>query len=220
MKQQKERKYVSNENISPPLFGNKLLDAFTRTHISIPVGIFFIYAAGLIYWTATTTDLTALQIVVLFFTGWLVFTFAEYHIHKRFYHMEPTSEKRKELSYKFHGVHHDFPKDKQRLAMPPIMSLIIGTTLLFLLKLILGKYAFSFLAGFMVGYACYLIVHYIVHIFRAPNNFFKALWTNHAIHHYQNEEIMFGVSSPIWDYVYGSLPEDWKTRKAKVEVDK
>lgn len=215
MKQQKERKYVSNENISPPLFGNKYLDAFTRTHIAIPVSIFFIYAIGLIYWTAIATDLNILQIISLFLGGWFVFTFVEYHVHKRFYHMEPTSEKRKELSYKFHGVHHDFPKDKQRLAMPPIMSIVIGTVLLFILKLFLGKYAFSFLAGFMVGYACYLIVHYIVHIFRAPNNFFKALWTNHAIHHYQNDEIMFGVSSPLWDYIYGSLPEDWKNNKAK-----
>lgn len=218
MKQQKEKKYVSNENISPPLFGNKYLDALTRTHIAIPVSIFFIYAIGLIYWTVVATDLSALQILGLFFGGWFVFTFVEYHVHKRFYHMEPTTEKRKELSYKFHGVHHDFPKDKQRLAMPPAMSIVIGTVLLFFLKLILGKFAFSFLAGFMVGYACYLIVHYIVHIFRPPNNFFKALWTNHAIHHYQNDEIMFGVSSPIWDYVYGSLPEDWKKRKVEIDL--
>ncbi len=217
MKQQKERKFLSNENISPPLFGNKYLDAFTRTHIAIPVSIFLIYAVGLIYWALIATDLSVLQIVVLFFSGWFLFTFVEYHAHKGLYHLEPTTEKRKELAYKLHGVHHDFPKDKQRLAMPPIVSIMIATVLLLIMKLLLGKYAFSFLAGFMVGYAAYLIVHYIVHIFRAPNNIFKALWTNHAIHHYQNDKIMFGVSSPLWDYVYGSLPEEWKKRNVTVK---
>ena len=221
MKQNKERKFVSNENISPPLFGNKIIDAFTRTHIAIPVGLFFAYAIGLIYWTVTKTDLAIWQVITLFFGGWFVFTFVEYHVHKRLYHMDHHnfSEKRKEIAYKLHGVHHAFPKDKQRLAMPPAVSIIIATTLLVLLELILDKYSFSFLAGFLVGYASYLIVHYIVHIFRAPNNALKALWTNHAIHHYQSDQIMFGVSSPIWDYIYGTLPPDWKNNKGRtIEV--
>lgn len=210
MKQPKDRKFLSNENISPPLFGNKLLDSLTRTHIAIPVGIFFLYSGSLLYWTRVATDLSLLQMILLFFGGWFLFTFVEYHAHRGLYHLEPTTEKRKELAYKLHGVHHDFPKDKQRLAMPPIMSIIIATSLLYIFKLIFNKYAFSIAAGFFVGYAFYLIVHYIVHIFRAPNNLFKALWTNHAIHHYQNDQLMYGVSSPIWDYVYGTLPPEWK----------
>ena len=215
MEQPKEKKFLSNENVSPPLFGNKFLDSLTRTHIAIPVSIFFIYAGGLIYWSLVVTQLQPWAVVSLFFGGWLFFTFVEYHAHKRLYHLEPTSEARKELSYKLHGIHHDFPKDKQRLAMPPIMSIILATTILGIFRLFLSKYAFATAAGFFVGYAAYLIVHYIVHIFHAPNNFLKALWTNHAIHHYQNDKIMFGVSSPLWDYVYGSLPPEWKEKKKK-----
>jgi sterol desaturase/sphingolipid hydroxylase (fatty acid hydroxylase superfamily) len=45
-----------------------------------------------------------------------------------------------------------------------------------------------------------------VHIFKPPRNFLKALWRNHSIHHYKDDSILFGVSSPIWDYVYRSLP--------------
>ena len=66
----------------------------------------------------------------------------------------------------------------------------------------------------MVGYAFYLLVHYAVHIFRPPNNFLKALWSNHAIHHYSNNEILYGVSSPLWDYVYRTLPEKKDKEKA------
>ena len=126
---------------------------------------------------------------------------------------------KKEAQYKMHGVHHDYPKDKQRLAMPPFLSITIATILLLIFELILDKYSFSFLAGFLVGYAMYLLVHYSVHIFRAPNNFLKALWVNHSIHHYSPEDAMFGVSSPLWDYVFGTTPKKKGIKTAEIVVN-
>ena len=220
MKASKKKNYASNENVSPALFQNKWLDMLTRTHIAVPVGMFFLYAAGLIYWTKLVTELSNLSILGLFFAGWFVFTFVEYIVHRHVYHMPASSERGRKISYTMHGVHHDYPKDKQRLAMPPLMSIVIGTVLLLLFKLVLDQYSFSFLAGFMVGYASYLLVHYSVHIFRPPSNIFKALWTNHAIHHYGDEHILFGVSSPIWDYVFGTLPDKKQQKKAvKVKAE-
>ncbi len=203
---------------SPDLFESRWINALTRTHISIPVGIFFLYGIGLIYYTTIATTLGTWQIVGLFFGGWFFFTLVEYIVHRRVYHMPATTERGKELAYKMHGVHHEYPKDKKRLALPPILSILIGTLLLFLFELILDQYSFSFLAGFLVGYACYLLVHYAVHIFRPPHNFLKALWTNHAIHHYGDEDILFGVSSPLWDYVFRTLPR--KSVKRTVQVHK
>lgn len=217
MKNKKSKNFSSNENVSPALFKNKWLDMLTRTHIAVPVGLFFLYAAGLIYWTKQVTELSNWAIAGLFFAGWFVFTFVEYIVHRKVYHMPATTERGKKISYTMHGVHHDYPKDKQRLAMPPLMSVIVGTLLLILFKLVLDQYSFSFLAGFLVGYASYLLVHYSVHIFRPPDNAFKALWTNHAIHHYGDEHILFGVSSPIWDYVFGTLP-DKSVKKGKMQV--
>lgn len=203
---------------SPDLFKSRWINKLSRTHIAIPVAIFFLYGIGLIYYTKTATELSNLQIIGLFFAGWFFFTLVEYQVHRRVYHMPASTERGKELSYKFHGVHHDFPKDKSRLAMPPALSIIVGTVLLLLFNLILDQYSFSFLAGFLVGYASYLLVHYAVHIFRPPNNVFKALWTNHAIHHYGDEDILFGVSSPLWDHVFRTLPR--KNVKRTVQVHK
>ena len=64
---------------------------------------------------------------------------------------------------------------------------MIGTILLLIFELVLDKFSFSTLAGFMTGYAFYLLVHYSVHIFRPPNNILKELWKNHAIHHYKDD---------------------------------
>ena len=63
------------------------------------------------------------------------------------------------------------------------------------------------IAGFLVGYAFYLVVHYVVHVYQPPKNFMKVLWVNHAVHHYKHGEYIFGVSSPLWDYIYGTMKE-------------
>ena len=120
---------------------------------------------------------------------------------------------RQKMQYFIHGVHHEFPKDKDRLAMPPLVSVTIATVLLLLFRVLLGDLVFSFLPGFIVGYAYYLSVHYIVHVYQPPKNIFKVLWINHGIHHYKNGDVVFGVSSPLWDFVYGTMSERKKVVK-------
>jgi len=141
----------------------------------------------------------------MFFTGLIAFTWVEYMVHRYLFHMGAHTEQRAKLQYTLHGVHHEFPKDKERLAMPPIVSISLATGLLFLFRLVLGDLVFSFLPGFLVGYAGYLSIHYMVHSFQPPNNFLKILWVNHSIHHYKDGEEVFGVSSPLWDYIYGTM---------------
>lgn len=186
------------------LFKNPLLERLTRTHIAVPVTIFFVYSCVLLYWSFSNTTLTLLTSTAMFFAGFIFFTWVEYQVHRHIFHMGTFTKWREKTQYLIHGVHHEFPKDKERLAMPPIASLTIGTLLLLLFRLIMGDLAFSFIPGFMIGYAYYLLVHYMVHAHQPPNNFFKVLWLNHSIHHYKNGEAVFGVTSPFWDYVYGT----------------
>ena len=187
------------------LFKNPILEKLSRTHISVPLIIFFFYSTGLLYWSITHTALTLLTTTGMFFLGVLSFTIVEYLVHRYLFHMETYTKVRERLQYAMHGVHHEFPKDKDRLAMPPLLSITIGTVLLLLFRVIMGDFVFSFLPGFMVGYALYLAIHYMVHAFQPPKNFLRALWVNHSIHHYKNGEIIFGVSTPLWDYVFGTM---------------
>jgi len=187
------------------LFDNPVLEKLTRTHISVPLIIFFAYAAGLLYWSITHTQQSPTTTIVMFFLGALVFTLVEYLVHRYVFHMETYTAMRAKFQYTVHGVHHEFPKDKDRLAMPPLLSVTIATILLLLFRLVMGDFAFSFLPGFLTGYAFYLSVHYMVHVYQPPKNFLKALWVNHGVHHYKNGEIVFGVSSPLWDYIFGTM---------------
>jgi sterol desaturase/sphingolipid hydroxylase (fatty acid hydroxylase superfamily) len=187
------------------LFQNPILEKLSRTHISIPLIIFFGYSSGLLYWSVTHTSLSIAATIGMFFLGMVAFTWAEYMIHRYVFHMKAHTESRAKAQYTMHGVHHEFPKDKTRLAMPPILSITLSTLLLLIFRLVLGDLVFSFLPGFLVGYAAYLSVHYMVHAFQPPKNFMKILWVNHSVHHYKNGEVVFGVSSPLWDYVYGTM---------------
>ena len=187
------------------LFKNPILEKLSRTHISIPLTVFAIYAVALLYWSVTHTSLAAGTTVGLFFLGFISFTFVEYLIHRYVYHLSTHTEARKIFQYNAHGVHHEFPKDKDRLAMPPLLSITIATLLLLFFRLIMGDLTFGFLPGFLVGYAYYLAVHYMVHIYQPPKNFLRWLWVNHSVHHYKDGDLVFGVSSPLWDYIFGTM---------------
>lgn len=187
------------------LFQNPILEKLSRTHIAVPLTVFGIYAVALLYWSATHTTLTLGTTLGMFFLGFLSFTLVEYLVHRYVYHISTHTEWRKKFQYNAHGVHHEFPKDKDRLAMPPLLSITAATILLLLFRLVMGDFAFSFLPGFLVGYAYYLSVHYVVHIYQPPKNFLRMLWVNHSIHHYKDGDLVFGVSSPLWDYIFGTM---------------
>lgn len=211
-------KFKSNGE-APPMFENKILNRLSQTHIATPIVIFFVYAIALLWYTVVKTDVPALAVIGLFLLGTLGFTFAEYIVHRWVYHPpHGASEGYKEVTYNMHGFHHDYPKDKKRLAMPPVLAIVISTVLLFFFELILQQYAFAYLAGFVVGYAMYLVVHYTVHMYAPPKNFLKALWINHALHHYSEDNILFGVSQPLWDYVFRTLPKSDKDKRQAVEI--
>ncbi|MFC4870255.1 sterol desaturase family protein [Negadavirga shengliensis] len=196
-----------DNNGTAKMFANPLLERLSRTHISIPIAMFLGVGAYSLYYGITTTFIPFWLAALLLIGGFLGFTFVEYMMHRYLYHMVPDNKWKDKVQYSIHGVHHDYPKDKDRLAMPPFISGLYAAILYFLFDFIMGEYALYFLPGFLVGYAMYLGVHYIVHAYQPPKNFLKFLWVNHAIHHYKDPDVAFGVSTPIWDYVFGTMPK-------------
>ncbi len=191
---------------SPKLFDNPVLEKLTHTHISLPLIIFGVISVALVYYGIFEKGFEAPVMVALFFGGLFFFTLVEYLMHRYLYHIPANTPRKQKISYTMHGVHHDYPKDKSRLAMPPVLSLVVATVLFIIYRAVLGDYVFGFLAGFLIGYAGYLAVHYSVHAFKVPNNFLKTLWHHHSIHHYREPDRAFGVSSPLWDHIFATMP--------------
>ncbi|RPA67366.1 fatty acid hydroxylase [Cyclobacteriaceae bacterium YHN15] len=199
-----------DNNGSAQMFQNPILERISRTHISIPLILFFSISAVSLYYAITSTTISLGIGFLVLLAGVLVFTFVEYMMHRHFFHMEPDTPIKDKLQYAVHGVHHDYPKDKDRLAMPPFVSIAYALIFYGVFTLIMGDYALFFLPGFVMGYAAYLGVHYMVHAYQPPKNFLKVLWVNHAVHHYKDPDVAFGVSSPLWDFILGTMPKKEK----------
>lgn len=189
------------------VFKNPVLESLTHTHIAWPLSIFYGLAVFLLGYTIYQGILGPGAGLLIFLGGFLTFTLVEYLIHRYTFHMEVDTPQRERLQYVLHGAHHDFPKDKTRLAMPPIVSIALATAFFAIYRLLLGDIGIPFTAGFVAGYASYLCVHYSVHAFPPPKNFLRHLWIHHALHHYQQPHSAYGVSSPLWDIVFRTLPE-------------
>ncbi|MCX2746000.1 sterol desaturase family protein [Mangrovivirga sp. M17] len=192
------RKLDDNQQ-SAKMFDNPILERLRKSHIAVPISIFVIISIGLLVYAASTTSIPALTTIGLFLVGVFVFTLVEYVVHKEVYHAKTES-----ILKEGHTFHHEYPKQKSFLAMPPIMSVITAVVLFLLFRLILNDYSFSFLAGFLMAYAGYLVIHAITHIYKPPKNFLKIWWKHHLVHHY-NDKVNFGVTSPFWDHIFGTV---------------
>lgn len=207
---------MATKNISDSgrIFQNPVLEALTKTHIAFPLTIF--YGSGLLalYAALFRYGVDLLSGASLFLVGAVFFTLVEYVVHRFFYHMDTDSPRKARIQYVFHGVHHDHPRDKKRLALPPLMSALVAGMFIGLFRLIMGEAGLAFGGGFMVGYATYLLAHYAIHVYNPPKNFLKEIWKHHNLHHYVGDTGAFGVSSPLWDHVFGTMPEDPRKKRA------
>ena len=194
------------------LFRSDFLERLTTTR---PWAIYAIYipvCSYMLYYSHTKFDFSFEFIAVLFFGAMLFWTLFEYIAHRYLFHYEAKSEVGKKIVYIFHGNHHEYPRDKERLFMPPVPSVVFASVLfavIFGFSVLLtgkGSYAFIFFPGFVIGYLVYVSMHYAIHAF-APPAALKALWRNHHLHHYKFPEKGYGVSSIFWDVVFGTTPQ-------------
>jgi len=200
------------------LFENPLMEALTKSHplviwgMYLPVIIYFLYRAG------TLLGFPALTILFVFLGGLLFWSFFEYVAHRFLFHWIPKSPRSIKFVYTLHGNHHHYPRDRQRLFMPPLPSLLIATTLFFLMRITMGSYVFMFFPGFVLGYLLYGSMHYAIHAWNPPFKWMKPLWRNHHLHHYKNEHQGFGVSSTLWDLVFGTMFDLHKEQEDQEKV--
>ena len=104
------------------------------------------------------------------------------------------------------------------LFMPPVPSLIISSLIFLLMRLSIGTNVFMFFPGFILGYLLYGSMHYAIHAWNPPFKWMKPLWRNHHLHHYKNEHQGYGVSSTIWDRVFGTMFDLKKEKEDKEKV--
>jgi sterol desaturase/sphingolipid hydroxylase (fatty acid hydroxylase superfamily) len=177
----------------------------TKTHPIVIYSIYLPLIIFLLYYGNAYKQISGAQELLLFIGGVFAWTLFEYLMHRYLFHIVTESKRMQRIRYSIHEVHHEFPRDKERLFMPPVPSIIIACVVSSVFYLIMGKYCLSFFSGFLFGYLVYGSMHYAIHAY-APPKFLKALWRNHHLHHYKHPDRGFGVSSVLWDVVFGTVP--------------
>jgi 4-hydroxysphinganine ceramide fatty acyl 2-hydroxylase len=216
----KEGKILMPEHLQPrrksegQLFKSKFLERVTRTPIWVPQLMFGVIITGFLWNVLTKMDFTVVETIIFFFSGLLSWSFAEYVVHRFLYHTESNSDTLYSVQHKGHGIHHQHPVDKDRLAMPPLPGLILACGFFGLFYLIMGQKSYMFFPGFLTGYLMYITMHYAQHVIGKPSyKPLQKLWNHHKVHHYTNPYKAFGVSTRLWDFIFGSMPTQEEMKK-------
>lgn len=188
------------------LFKSEYMEMMTKTHPMVIYSMYFPVIIMMLFYGGAYKGLSLGSEILLFAGGALFWSLFEYIMHRHVFHMIVEKPRARRMIYTLHGVHHEFPRDKERLFMPPIPSIIIASLIFIGLYSLMGWNALAFFPGFLLGYLMYGSMHYAIHAF-APPRFLKALWRNHHLHHYKYPEKGFGVSSVLWDVIFRTVPQ-------------
>jgi len=202
------RNEIKNEG-QGTIFDNTFLEPLTKSQPRVSAAIYSSLVVILLItgYQMAVVD-TIWHAVFIFFGALFFWTFFEYFAHRYLFHIDeyfPSSRFAQNLAYTFHGIHHEYPKDKERIIMPPIPGIMILGILYAVFILTLGEYTYLFMPGFMTGYLIYTRIHYITHTPPIPF-YLRSQYRHHALHHYKYPEKAFGVSTTLWDRVFRTMP--------------
>ncbi len=192
-------RFVSKRDETVRLFDNPVMEYLSRAHPATPL----FYAPVLIlcaYFAVVEQGWLAAGLA--FAAGVLIWTLTEYWIHRSLFHYQPKAAWARRMAYLWHGVHHDYPRDHTRLVMPLMSSLPLAVMFYCVFWLVAGKATPGVFAGFALGYIAYDLTHYAIHHWPLRNRVFLWLRKNHLRHHFADEHAGYGVTSPLWDYVF------------------
>jgi hypothetical protein len=218
-------RFVSNDDASCRMFKADWLESLSHVRPWVPHLIFVpaIVLALVAAWRADPAGRT----VVLVLGGLIFWTLTEYLIHRSLFHPPQRIEDdtrrivasldpgdavitalptwRHKFYFLVHGVHHDYPNDSTRLVMPPSVSIPLAAAFFFLFRAVLGPGAPAAFAGFAAGYLAYDTIHFATHHASTRSALARMWKQRHFRHHYADSTRDFGVSSPLWDVVLGTI---------------
>lgn len=197
---------------------------FAQAHPITP-GVWFgwIVVYGLYVAFTASSGLAWWQGALAFFGGVMITSLIEYFLHRFGFHFEPKTEKGRLNHFILHGYHHDFPNDPMRLVLPPIgiwpVAIVVGVVYYFGFGLLgLGAYFWPIYGGTALGYIAYDWLHYATHHFNPKRGPIKWLKKYHMNHHFDSPHHRYGITSPLWDLVFGTYLSNkvsWRAMEKK-----
>jgi sterol desaturase/sphingolipid hydroxylase (fatty acid hydroxylase superfamily) len=188
-----------------PFFRHPWVDRLLSTsHPATPYLMFMPICAWLVM-RAFAAGVDATEITALFGGGAFAWTFVEYLMHRFGLHLPTKTPSFRIAFYLVHGHHHEAPDDTRRIVATPLQGALLALLLAGIARLVAGPIASGpLLAGALVGYQLYELAHWSAHHARTRIWPLGALRRHHLAHHHVDAKSRFGISSPLWDVVFGT----------------
>lgn len=188
------------------LFQNAILERLSRIHPVTPFVAWIPIIVLVASRAAAEPDIGKARTALLAISGFLLWTLTEYVLHRWVFHYVVDGKLGERLHFMIHGVHHAHPRDPDRVVMPLLVSLPLGLVFCAMFLSLFGAPGFGIFAGFAIGYLAYDGLHWAIHQRALNVPVLRHVRRHHLIHHGQPNRA-FGVSSPIWDYVFRTMPK-------------
>lgn len=143
--------------------------------------------------------------------GFVVWTLLEYAVHRFVYHHVPYFRD-------VHDAHHADPRGL--IGAPPIVALILIMATFYAPASSLGATAASgFTIGALAGYFAYMTLHHAAHHWRTtPGTWLHLARRHHAQHHHAGVEGNFGITTSLWDHVFGTALQPRRTVRQRAPL--
>lgn len=156
----------------------------------------------------STSNLTVTSYLMWFAVGTFVWTLFEYLTHRWVFHAKISMDSPLLITAHFvlHGQHHKFPMDKNRLVFPIVPGCIVSSMVYYGIVAAIFPYKASLavMSGFLLGYICYDMVHYMSHFGGQRIRFIKEIQRSHMAHHFKDQGSGYGISSVFWDRIFNT----------------
>ena len=159
-----------------------------------------------------TRSLTSILFLCL--AGVLTWCLIEYCLHRLVFHFDAQSEKGRNRVYAMHLSHHANPKSMDDLFASLRLSLSLALCYCSLAWAVMRSWqAMVYLfIGLTAGYFSYEFLHYQAHHRQPRLRMFRYLKKYHLLHHHQTSARRFGVTSPLYDYIFGTYQSTHRNR--------
>ncbi|ESR62106.1 hypothetical protein CICLE_v10016504mg [Citrus x clementina] len=191
---------------SPRFFANGFMEFLTRTKwwviplVWLPV----------VCWSVSKSvkmGLSPYLAGLIVFLGIITWTLLEYFLHRYLFHIKTKSYWGNTFHYLIHGCHHKHPMDGLRLVFPPAGAALVSLALWNLIDVLTKPFITPALyGGILLGYVMYDVTHYYTHHGKPSKGIILRLKRFHMNHHFRIRDKGFGISSSLWDIVFGTLP--------------
>src|SRR3989337_1034648 len=130
------------------IFESQYIEMLTKTHPLVIWGMYLPVIVLLLLYGYSKESFSFVYTFFMFIAGMFSWTLFEYVMHRFIFHFVAESPRAQRFIYVLHGNHHEYPRDTERLFMPPVPSLIIASVIFVLLYSVLETYVFMFFPGF------------------------------------------------------------------------